>query len=347
MKRFLNLSTRAKLFIAFGFMVAFLAIAIGTAYTGLLSIQEQQQQLFGVNFAEAVDLVELRADLNRQRAQMLEMMLKQNRAEQETLLKDIRERAGEIDDLLLRLGAFFQDAGGSAGKLEEIKKLLGAYRETRDKEEIPLILAGKIQEVQRSILGTQSDRFERIRSISADLSGQANREARTLMDETTATVESSVRIFSYVGLAAALLGFVIVIFLGNVIAQPLKQLSDLSEQIARGDLTVSLPSHERTDEVGLLATSFKKMVENLQRMMSEILEGVNVLGSAASEILAGTTQVAAGASETATAVSETTTTVEEVKQTAQVSSQKAKYVSDSSQKAVQISQAGRKSVEQA
>ncbi len=78
----------------------------------------------------------------------------------------------------------------------------------------------------------------------------------------------------------------------------------------------------------------------------QLREAIGQLGSSAAEILAGTTQVAAGASETATAVSETTTTVEEVKQTAQVSSQKAKYVSDSSQKAAQVSLAGRKSVEQ-
>ena len=77
-----------------------------------------------------------------------------------------------------------------------------------------------------------------------------------------------------------------------------------------------------------------------------LTEGVNVLGSSASEILATTAQVASGAAQTGTAVTETATTVEEVKQTAQVSSQKAKYVSDSAQRATQVSQSGKKSVEQ-
>jgi methyl-accepting chemotaxis protein len=76
-------------------------------------------------------------------------------------------------------------------------------------------------------------------------------------------------------------------------------------------------------------------------------ESITQLSSSSAEILATTTQVAAGAAETATAVSETTATVEEVKQTAQVSSQKAKYVSESAQKVAQVSQAGRKSVEDA
>ncbi len=77
----------------------------------------------------------------------------------------------------------------------------------------------------------------------------------------------------------------------------------------------------------------------------QLRETITQLSSSSTEILAMTTQVAAGAAETATAISETTTTVEEVKQTAQLSSQKAKNVSDSSQKATQATQTGRKSVE--
>ncbi len=78
----------------------------------------------------------------------------------------------------------------------------------------------------------------------------------------------------------------------------------------------------------------------------ELRDGVNVLGTSAAEILAATTQVASGAAETATAVTETTTTVEELKQTVQVASQKARYVSESAQRSVQVSQTGRKAVEE-
>ena len=84
---------------------------------------------------------------------------------------------------------------------------------------------------------------------------------------------------------------------------------------------------------------------SLRRVTREIGEGVNVLASSASEITASTTQVASGSAETASAVSETTATVEEVKQTAQVSTQKARYVSDTALKVVQISQDGKKAID--
>lgn len=78
----------------------------------------------------------------------------------------------------------------------------------------------------------------------------------------------------------------------------------------------------------------------------QLRENIVQLASSSAEILSTTSQVAAGAAETAAAVSETTATVEEVKQTALTTSQKAKYVSDSAQKVSNISEAGRKSVEE-
>ncbi|MEO6320671.1 MAG: MCP four helix bundle domain-containing protein, partial [Polaromonas sp.] len=88
------------------------------------------------------------------------------------------------------------------------------------------------------------------------------------------------------------------------------------------------------------------IVVSLRRVTRDISEGVNVLASSASEITASTTQVASGSAETAAAVSQTTATVEEVKQTAQVSAKKAKYVSETAQKTVQISQGGQKSMDE-
>jgi methyl-accepting chemotaxis protein len=179
---------------------------------------------------------------------------------------------------------------------------------------------------------------------------------------------------------AAVAGFI----LTRDIARPLRQLTGIAERITVGDLSVHVSADGRKDEVGVLAQTFGRMTQSLRAMaaaaaqiaggdlraaikpqspddvlgnafarMAEdlrgqirgLIEGANVLGSAASEIVASTTQLAASASESAAAVSETTTTVEEVRQTAQVASQKAKYVSDSAQKAAQISQSGRKSAE--
>ena len=179
---------------------------------------------------------------------------------------------------------------------------------------------------------------------------------------------------------AALAGFLIT----RNIARPLQELTAVAERITVGDLSVNVSTDTRSDEIGVLARTFDRMTQSLRVMagaaeqiasgdlrstikphspddvlgnafvrmaedlrmqISGLLDGANVLGSAASEIVASTTQLAASASESAAAVSETTTTVEEVRQTAQVASQKAKLVSDSAQKAAQSSHSGLKSID--
>jgi methyl-accepting chemotaxis protein len=203
-------------------------------------------------------------------------------------------------------------------------------------------------------------------------------------DEAQASAKNATFTIVFGTLAAfivlALAGFV----LTRNIANPLKEISATAERIAAGNLDVTLAMNKRGDEIGILVRTFARMtdslkgmaavagkiaagdlrvvvqpqsdkdvlgsafatmVTNLQGLTADLTEGVTVLGSSASEILATTTQLAANASESAAAVSETTTTVEEVRQTAQIASQKAKYVAESAEKAAHSSLSGRKSTD--
>lgn len=126
--------------------------------------------------------------------------------------------------------------------------------------------------------------------------------------------------------------------------QSLKEKAEIAQKIAASDLTIEVMPLSDIDSFG---NAFATMVEKLRAQTHQIIEGVNVLASAGSEIMASVSQLTSGAAETATAVSETTTTVEEVKQTAEMASQKAKHVSEMGQRTAEISQTGLKSIEDA
>jgi methyl-accepting chemotaxis protein len=128
----------------------------------------------------------------------------------------------------------------------------------------------------------------------------------------------------------------------DAMARSLRTVAGVAEQIASGDLRGKVQPHSASDQLG---QAFLRMSGNLRQQIGGMVEGATVLGSSASEIVASSAQLASSASQTAAAVSETTTTVEEVRQTAHMTSQKARAVSDSAQKAVQISNSGRKSIE--
>lgn len=77
-----------------------------------------------------------------------------------------------------------------------------------------------------------------------------------------------------------------------------------------------------------------------------LAQSASQFGQSASEILAAVTQAAAGTAEMAASINETTTTVETMRQASQLSSQKAQYVTDTAQRALQVSQDGQKAVEE-
>lgn len=134
---------------------------------------------------------------------------------------------------------------------------------------------------------------------------------------------------------------IVAILLSRDIAGPLKDLTGFAERLARGDLTLSLPTNHRGDEIGTLIEAFGRMAENLRAQIKEITEGAAVLLTAVSEIAATTSELAASTTQSASAVTQTSITAQEVNQTAQVTRQKAQYVSDSAQKAAQVALGGR------
>ena len=123
----------------------------------------------------------------------------------------------------------------------------------------------------------------------------------------------------------------------------LKKMATAAQQIAAGDLKVTIVPQSKED---LLGNNFLQMVNNLRRIIKDTSEGVNLIASSSSEILAATTQVASGSAETATAIAETTTTVEEVRQAAQLSSQKASRVSENAQQVSQVTLNGQIAVDE-
>lgn len=234
------------------------------------------------------------------------------------------------------------------------------------------------------VSGVGKEQMDEIRRIADEMEAEEN--AR--LAERTAAAEVTARNARLVIILGTLGAFIILGFAGWAITRdisgPLRELSASAERIAIGDLSYTIATSDRGDEVGrltqvfaqmtrwldgmagvatriaagdlrvkvlpqsdkdVLGQAFASMVDNLQRLTSDLNQGVSVLSASASEISTSTSQLAASASETATAVGETTTTVEEVRQTAEISSQKARAVSDTAQRVAQISQSGRKATQ--
>ncbi|MEH2171770.1 response regulator [Nostoc sp.] len=133
------------------------------------------------------------------------------------------------------------------------------------KEVIELRQSQGLEASQKAVLTDQGKRLmDNIQKIIQAMKNEENtllkqrsEKAQAAGRQTLASIVYSIPFFS---LLLALIGFT----LTRHISVPLKQVSDLAEKMADGDLSVSLPDSDRQDEIGVLTRTFNQMIVNLR-----------------------------------------------------------------------------------
>jgi methyl-accepting chemotaxis protein len=235
---------------------------------------------------------------------------------------------------------------GKMSDVEDVYKVFDEWKGLRDRA-IAAVRANRGDAAARLVAAIDANQYISFeREMGHILAFADNKATSYVKDSQNAAHNSYVLVLTLI-LASVVLTILIAIVLTRSITRPLAQAVRVAERVAAGDLTVTVPASDSRDELATLLETFRRMVESLSTQTLAIQEGVNVLATSAGEILASSSQVASSAAETASAVNETTVTVEEVKHTTQVAAQKAGQVADTAQRSLQVSQHGKKAVEDA
>ena len=213
--------------------------------------------------------------------------------------------------------------------LEEFKNLRDTYQQTRD-EQITLIFQGKIDDAKKLALTVQDERFEKLRRMALDIAAKANDQEQQRIRETDDIASRAVTIFLIVAVVAVIISVILVMLLSRLIARPLQDIAQVAAKISSGNLAVTVAMEERGDEVGVLGQAFTRMIEylkemagvadrlasrdfsvtvrprsdedllgkafaamvnNIRELAKEVRGGVEVLASAAGEIVAATAEI--------------------------------------------------------
>ncbi|MFA9391094.1 MAG: methyl-accepting chemotaxis protein [Prolixibacteraceae bacterium] len=342
MKYFENLLIRSKLIFSFGLLWMLFLVIVSIAYVNIRSITKSANDLHDNNFEISFITTQVRSHMNHNRAEILNMMLTDDFSQRQVIKKDIDDRAQVIDKMIEQLIAL-ENHPEDIAKLKELQGVLELYRIGRE-QETGLIEDGKIGDAKQLSTGSQNDLFNKIRNMAYELANKAVNETDVQLAENNQKAKLSTIFFVVFGFVALSISIVLIVMMIKTIARPIDEISALATNISKGDLRIKLESNERKDEIGQLNRAFLSMVTKLRKQLKDIDDGINVLASSSTEIMAAVSQLASSSAETATSVSETTTTVEEVKQTALVSNLKAKAVSDNATRMYEISHDGNQSI---
>ncbi len=173
-------------------------------------------------------------------------------------------------------------------------------------------------------------------------------------------------------------GIVLAIVISRRLIQPLYRITAATQQFSEGRFDVYLPA-QSNDEFGQLASAFNLMSERiramidterqarqtlentnleiearitveeqqrtlLEQLFAQIADVIATLHGVSAELQSAATQQSASASEQAATVTQAVLTVEETHTTVQQTAERAKAITDASQRSVQVSFAGREAI---
>lgn len=196
---------------------------------------------------------------------------------------------------------------------------------------------------------------ERIDVIQEELEASALKKLDSLGKENVIAILTAIAVI----VVLTVLLFAVGILFIRSIMRPINQLVETNQKVAEGDLHVELIDIQRKDEVGILASSFNKMIENLRKMVSEI-QGVSQdvnrqseeLTQSSGEVTLGAEQIAttleqlsSGAENQANLSNEISKLIEELNEQIRESSQEGEKLRVSSNEVHAMSDEGREQIE--
>jgi len=92
-------------------------------------------------------------------------------------------------------------------------------------------------------------------------------------------------------------GSIVAFFLSRAIIRPLPKLTNISKRIAQGDLTVSCEVERSTEELEILMSSTKEMIENLRQIVHNIRTAADKVNISSQSLSSSTQEVNASIAE--------------------------------------------------
>ncbi|HHW24509.1 MAG TPA: HAMP domain-containing protein [Clostridiales bacterium] len=135
--------------------------------------------------------------------------------------------------------------------------------------------------------------------------------AKEQFDQNKATAETASITMSIAIVIAIVLAIALGIFVSNSIAKPLRHLVEVANQIAEGNLDVSVGISTK-DEIGVLASAFDRMADNLNDLISSINLAAEQVAAGSRQLSESSFALSQGASEQASTIEQLTASLEEI-----------------------------------
>lgn len=163
----------------------------------------------------------------------------------------------------------------------------------------------KKQEYMANSIRNQSSglRAETVALVN-DLMEIVNKEEAASVENAKSSLNSSVIILAIANFLAILIGALLMIFISRKISANLRNVVDITTEVAKGNLMVKSMDYEGKDEIGQLANAINKMKDNIRNILTKVAATSNTVSSRSEELTQSAIEVKEGNEQIASTMEE-------------------------------------------
>ncbi|MCM0083449.1 methyl-accepting chemotaxis protein [Geomonas sp. Red32] len=203
---------------------------------------------------------------------------------------------------------------------EEGKRLLGLINEQREsyksvqKNVMALIQANRKKEAGELLIDSYQGAQDRYTGAIKDMLAHEEKLLRNTTDDTETKYRETLALSIVFSAIAAGLSLFFGFFVTRSITKPVAELAAVNDQIADGNLAVTV-SLAGNDEIGHLADSSRRLVEKMREVLSEVSQASSLVATAAGQMRSTSQKIASGTEEVANQTGSVATATEQMSAT--------------------------------
>ncbi|MCL5237507.1 MAG: methyl-accepting chemotaxis protein [Nitrospirae bacterium] len=346
---FKDMSLKKKVYIIFGVLIASAVIGI---LVGQISFQ--RVQVGGKFYAQierdmviADDIAKLRVNLTLVRAHLLTMMLEKDKEKLEDHKDTISDLTERIDEIFAKVEKAVKEGNltEASSLITKAKESWSAFRDTRDKELIPLITQGDIERARDLATGIQAERYSDFLSATSAAVDKVRGDIPKRVEQIKK--ESGILGIGFIAGGVVFIAFLILIarFLSSSVITPVIMVSQKSQAMAEGDFSATDIEIKSNDEIGMMLKDFTTMSWKITGIIGGIKADMQNLSSSSEELSATAEDLSKSANEQSMQAQQVAAAATEMSQTIMDVAKNSAQAADASRNSSEEARKGKKVVE--
>jgi len=309
MKWFSNLKTSVKLISCF-ILVALVSAIVGfISLTNINKLEQYDTILYNNATVPLSEVGEMNALYQQSQMYVRDMILENNTDKINLAYANIQQNISDIKNIMNSFKSkIARDEVQSL--FEEFSYVLESYNNNVEKA-LDLCIKNRDREAYIFVTSEMRDSSDAVYNTLQEIVKLNLELAKEQFDQNKAIAETASITMSIAIVIAIVLAIALGIFVSNSIAKPLRHLVEVANQIAEGNLDVSVGISTK-DEIGVLASAFDRMADNLNDLISSINLAAEQVAAGSRQLSESSFALSQGASEQASTIEQLTASLEEI-----------------------------------